>query len=358
MHRSYRLGLIIVVGTVLASLGLCLAAVSIRPKDQRAGHDLGENAYLLGPFRLTERSGKAVTEADLADRVWITSFIFTHCPLSCPRITSVMKGLQEKLKDSSALLVSISVDPERDTPEVLSAYAKKFSADPDRWWFLTGSKPEIDALIVDKFKLALSTSSPDQQAAGAEAFSHSDRLALVGRDNKVIGYFDSNDPEAVTKLVERAKQLAPGTQDVPAWVRQLPAVNATLNGIASILLLVGWFLIRTGRARGHQVCMIASVVVSGLFLSCYLVYHFQIRGGVPFLGRGPVRLVYFTILLSHVVLAVVIVPLILVTLLRAIRKQWHYHASIARVTFPVWMYVSVTGVVIYLMLYQMPLASG
>lgn len=358
MHPSYRLGLSVVIGTVVASLGLCLAAVSFRSSPSPAGQDLGANGFPLGAFRLTERSGKTVTEADLADRVWVASFIFTNCPLSCPRITSVMKGLQEKLRETSVQLVSISVDPERDRPEVLAAYARKFAADPERWWFLTGTKPEIERLTVERFKLGLASTSQSDQEAGAEAFSHSDRLALVDRGNKVLGYFDSNDHESIAKLLARAGQLAPGGRPVPAWVRQLPAVNATLNGIASVLLMVGWILIRTGRARGHSACMIAGVVVSGLFLACYLVYHYQIRGGVPFRGAGPIRLVYFTILLSHVVLAVVIVPLVTLTLLRALRHQWQRHASIARVTFPIWLYVSVTGVVIYLMLYQLPLASA
>ncbi len=342
----------------MASLALCSAAVSIRPSAPRAGQDLGSSGFPLGSFRLTERSGRVITNAELGDRVWVASFIFTHCPLSCPRITSVMKGLQEKLSGTFVQLVSLSVDPERDTPEVLSAYADKFSADPERWWFLTGSKPEIESLIVQGFKLGLANTSEADQKAGAEAFSHSDRLALVDRGNKVLGYFDSTDRDALTKLVERASQLAPGSASVPTWARKLPAVNATLNGIASVLLLVGWLLIRTGRARGHSVCMITGVIVSGLFLACYLVYHYQIRGGVPFRGTGPIRLVYFTILLSHVVLAVVIVPLVGLTVLRALRHDWHRHAKIARVTFPIWLYVSVTGVVIYLMLYQLPLASS
>ncbi len=100
--------------------------------------------------------------------------------------------------------------------------------------------------------------------------------------------------------------------------------------------------------------MVAGVVVSALFLGCYLVYHFEVRGSVPFRGVGPIRLVYFTILISHVVLAVAIVPLVALTLIRALRRQFHRHARIAKVTFPVWLYVSITGVVIYLMLYQLP----
>lgn len=358
MDASYRLGLSIVVATVVATAGLCLAASALRPQGTRSGQDLGKDPFGLGTFRLTERSGKTITEADLADRVWIASFIFTRCPLSCPRISSVMKSLQSKLDGSSARLVSISVDPEHDTPEVLAEYAGKFSADPDRWWFLTGPKDEVSHLVVDRFKLGLSMASEADQKAGAEAFSHSNRLALVDRGNKVVGYFDTTDPAAIESLLGRVKTLAPAEASTPSWVRQLPAVNATLNAAAAILLVVGWTLVRLGRIRGHVICMVSGVAVSGLFLGCYLVYHFQIRGGVPFRGTGPIRLLYFTILISHILLAVAIVPLVALTLTRALRRQFDRHARIAKLTFPIWLYVSITGVVIYVMLYQLPLASS
>ena len=124
-----------------------------------------------------------------------------------------------------------------------------------------------------------------------------------------------------------------------------------------MLLILGWVLIRAGNVRGHAARMIACVAVSALFLACYLLYHFQV-GSVAFRGVGPIRLVYFTILLSHTLLATFgVVPLVALTLTRALRRRFDRHARIARVTFPIWLYVSVTGVVIYLMLYQMPVPS-
>jgi protein SCO1 len=353
VDASYRLGLSIVVGTIIVSAGLCLAGSALRRETPRAGQHLGKGTFDLGAFRLTERSGRTITDADLADRVWIASFIFTHCPLSCPRITSVMKGLQGRLAETPVQLVSITVDPDRDTPQALADYARKFDADPDRWWFLTGPKSEIERLSIDRFKLGLATATSADVQAGAEAFTHSDRLALVARGNQVVGYFDSNDRAEVEKLLEQAKGLT-----VPSWVRQLPRVNAGLNATATMLLVLGWWLIRARKVRGHTVCMASGVAVSALFLACYLVYHYQIRGGVPFRGTGPIRLVYFTILLSHVVLAVVIVPLIALTLTWALRRRFDRHARIAKVTFPIWLYVSITGVVIYVMLYQLPLAAS
>ena len=132
----------------------------------------------------------------------------------------------------------------------------------------------------------------------------------------------------------------------------LPALNATLNATSGVLLLAGWLLIRRGRINAHRRCMVSAFIASSLFLVSYVVYHTQ-AGSRPFTGHGVVRPIYFAILISHVLLAATIVPLALVTLRRALRGDYVRHRRIARVTFPVWMYVSVTGVVIYLMLYQL-----
>ena len=131
----------------------------------------------------------------------------------------------------------------------------------------------------------------------------------------------------------------------------LPALNATLNATSGVLLLAGWLLIRRGRINAHRRCMVSAFIASSLFLVSYVVYHAQ-AGSRPFTGHGVVRPIYFAILISHVLLAAAIVPLALVTLRRALRGDYVHHRRIARVTFPVWMYVSVTGVIIYLMLYQ------
>lgn len=132
----------------------------------------------------------------------------------------------------------------------------------------------------------------------------------------------------------------------------LPAVNATLNTIATVFLLVGWVFIRRGNITRHRVCMLSAFATSTLFLISYLVYHANV-GSVPFQGQGAVRVLYFTILITHIVLAALILPLALVTLSRALSGRFDRHRAIARWTLPIWLYVSVTGVVIYLMLYQM-----
>ncbi|HWR14621.1 MAG TPA: DUF420 domain-containing protein [Terriglobales bacterium] len=133
---------------------------------------------------------------------------------------------------------------------------------------------------------------------------------------------------------------------------QLPAVNAVLNGTAAVLIGIGIYLIKTGRQKAHRAVMIAAFCTSTLFLISYLIYHAEV-GSKHFPGQGWVRTVYFTILLTHTVLAAIVVPMVLVTLTRGLKGRFDRHRPIARWTYPVWLYVSVTGVVIYLMLYQL-----
>ena len=132
----------------------------------------------------------------------------------------------------------------------------------------------------------------------------------------------------------------------------LPALNATLNAISTIFLVVGWTFIKRRDMGRHRACMLAALATSALFLTSYLVYHANV-GSVPFQGQGPIRTVYFAILITHIILAALILPLALVTLSRALSRRFDRHRQIARWTLPIWLYVSVTGVVIYLMLYRM-----
>ena len=135
-------------------------------------------------------------------------------------------------------------------------------------------------------------------------------------------------------------------------ISDLPLVNASLNATSAILLTSGYVLIRRGDIRRHKVAMISACVVSTFFLISYVIYHAN-AGSKPFPGRGPIRLVYFTILITHVVLAAAIVPLAVITLVRGLRARFDAHIRIARWTLPIWLYVSVTGVIVYLMLYRM-----
>ncbi len=131
----------------------------------------------------------------------------------------------------------------------------------------------------------------------------------------------------------------------------LPTVNALLNGTSACLLLAGYIRIRRGDRTGHRAFMLAAVLASSLFLASYIVYHAH-AGSVHFLGQGWIRPVYFSILITHTLLAATVLPLVLVTVWRALKQRFDRHRRIARWTFPIWLYVSVTGVVVYVMLYH------
>jgi putative membrane protein len=132
-----------------------------------------------------------------------------------------------------------------------------------------------------------------------------------------------------------------------------PALNATLNGISAILLVCGYSAIRTGKRELHKKFMVSAFFVSCAFLVSYVIYHIRIHQVIHFQGQGWIRPVYFTLLLSHTILAVVIVPLILITLRRAWLEKFDQHRLIARWTLPLWLYVSVTGVIVYFLVYQL-----
>jgi len=138
---------------------------------------------------------------------------------------------------------------------------------------------------------------------------------------------------------------------IPSQFAAFPALNAALNATSGVLITVGRWFIAHHRKNAHRSCMIAAVVCSSLFLISYVYFHVNV-GTIRFQGHGPVRPVYFTILITRTFLAIVLVPLVIVTLTRALRQRFDRHRALARWTFPVWLYVSVTGVIIYFMLYQ------
>jgi len=135
-------------------------------------------------------------------------------------------------------------------------------------------------------------------------------------------------------------------------LHDLPAVNGTLNGLSAVFLTAGYVFIRKGNIKAHRNCMISAFVTSTIFLACYLTYHFLVHTLTRFENPAWFRPIYLTILISHTILAVVIVPLVLMTLSRGLKAQFARHKSIARWAWPMWMYVSVTGVAVYLILYQ------
>jgi protein SCO1 len=146
---------------------------------------------------------------------------------------------------------------------------------------------------------------------------------------------------------------------MPDWVAALPAVNASLNGFATVLLMAGYVAIRQRRVHTHKQLMLTAFATSIAFLMCYLVYHAALHqytgeSGKKFLGTGVIRPIYFTILITHVTLAAAVPVLACLTIYRGLKQQWDRHRRIAIITFPIWLYVSVTGVVIYGLLYHWP----
>jgi uncharacterized membrane protein YozB (DUF420 family) len=134
-------------------------------------------------------------------------------------------------------------------------------------------------------------------------------------------------------------------------ISDLPAVNASLNALSTCLLIYGYTLIRSGKREQHKRVMLSAFGVSVIFLVCYLVYHYNV-GSVKYTGQGILRPIYFTILITHIVLAAAVPVLAILTLWRAFQERFDKHRKIAKITFPIWLYVSVTGVIVYLMLYQ------
>lgn len=157
------------------------------------------------PFQLVERSGKPVTEATLLGKPWVATFVFTRCSGPCPRITANVAKLQRELAGVDARLVTVSVDPAYDTPEVLRAYADQFGADPDRWWFLTGDEAQIAALSTKSFMTAL-VRNPEESVG--ESITHTTYLAVVDAQGGIRGFYGGETAEGVQEAAARVRWLA------------------------------------------------------------------------------------------------------------------------------------------------------
>ena len=189
---------LILIPIVTLAVLLCLRNVEVTALRQRS-----ISAYGTVPgFQLTNQNGQPFGSAQLSGKIWIADFIYTTCPGPCPMISSRMSELQKPLQKTDVHLVSFSVNPEKDTPEVLRGYADKLQAEPGRWDFLTGAKPAIYKLSHDGFKLAVSDGS---DAQGIPV--HSTRMVLVDRHGQIRGYYDATEPEAITKLLADTNHL-------------------------------------------------------------------------------------------------------------------------------------------------------
>ena len=172
----------------------------------------GLNRYGAVPdFALIERSGKRVSLSDLRGKIWIADFIYTTCKDTCPLQSAEMARLQDQWGDKPIELVSFSVDPDRDTPEVLSRYARNFKADAERWLFLTGDKEQLSHLIQDGFRL--SAAPVTESGSRDPVILHSPRFVLIDKQNQIRGYYDSRDPEALGRLRKDVLTLTSGKKE-------------------------------------------------------------------------------------------------------------------------------------------------
>jgi uncharacterized membrane protein YozB (DUF420 family)/cytochrome oxidase Cu insertion factor (SCO1/SenC/PrrC family) len=338
------------------SLLLCAALMTggcarLRSEDQpipsESFDSLRQDLGVVEDFALRERGGHTVRRDDLLGKVWIASFFFTCCTGDCGKTSAAMAQLQHDLaKYPDVRLVSFSVFAEHDTADVLSQYAKDRRADADRWLFITGDDAErVRDLIQQSFK---QTAVKGSEGRGlGNAVDHSFNLVVVDHRGRIRGYIDGRDLENLPRLERRVWDLV--------QAKYLPAFNALLNGTCAVLLILGFLLIRGRFILLHKVCMLAALAVSAIFLASYLYYHFAVLHGEPtrFSGEGWTRPVYFGVLLSHTILAVVIAPLALTITYLGLRNRLSRHVRMARWTLPLWLYVSVTGVIVYWMLYRL-----
>jgi protein SCO1 len=350
------------------TVGLTIALLGLPSCQRSPSGETRENiAYPIGDFTLTERSGREVSAADLRGKVWIASFIFTRCSGPCPQVTAAMAKLQaEFASQPDVRLVTFTVDPEYDDPKILTQYAERFHADPDRWLFLTGKETDVYRLLRDGFKVGADRNT-DPGAAPGQAVNHDTHLAVVDRRGRVRGYFsalpdlESDNPDEELKQDQarlRAKVLELLAEDSPAAF--YPPLNASLNAAAGLLLLLGYAAIRRRRVRLHIACMLSALAVSAVFLAFYLYFHLVIMHGQPtrFHDKWPeapkwLENAYLLILTTHTILAAATAPLALYTASLGLRGRLARHVWIARWTLPIWLYVSVTGVVVYWMLYRL-----
>jgi protein SCO1/2 len=189
---------LIAIPIVTLGILLWLRHIEVNALQQRTVSSYGT----VPSFQLINQNGQPFGSAQLGGKIWIADFVYTTCPGPCPMISSRMSELQKPLEKTDVHLVSFSVDPQKDTPEVLRGYAEKLQADPTRWDFLTGSKSAIYKLSHDGFKLAISDGSDEQGIP-----VHSTRMVLVDRHGEIRGYYDAPEADAITKLLADTNHL-------------------------------------------------------------------------------------------------------------------------------------------------------
>ena len=302
--------------------------------------DLGQP---VGQFTLTQRDGTPFTAEQLRGKIWIAHFFYPACQGPCTRTVPTMAKVQDALRGKSDyVLVSIALN--NDTPELLQGFANDHGADEKQWLFLTGPMQQVHEIVQRCF---FQTAMKKELLRPGDEIDHTTNLMVIDRQGMIRGYIDGQDPAVVPMVVKRLRELA-----APRYLQ--PAGNAALNALCTVLLLLGWIAIKQGRETLHKACMLLALAASVVFLASYLYFHFVVLDGQPtrFPGQGLVRPIYFAVLLTHTVLAAAVAPLALYVAYQGLRDRRPRHVRVARWTLPIWLYVSITGVVVYVLLYQ------
>ena len=372
----------------------------------------------LPEFEFPESAGGTVSRESMKGKRWLANFIFTRCAGPCPLMTRDVSELHRLVAQSNPdfRFVTFSVDPGYDTAEVLQKYAETFRADQERWKFVTGDETAMHDFIRRGFTQYVQPNLGDLRKPGFEV-AHSNRAVLVNEEGVPVASFVMTISEDVAKLrrIIEGKgdfpkpdpgltfsatsgenptvplTLVPVAEDsdtesettdgnkaddttlpetpqarnrkidelLPTWAANMPTINACLNSACIVLLLSGLGAIKSGNRIRHRNLMIVSFLVSVAFLVCYLSYHEVLYRFTQYRGRGFegsiwATRVYFSILIPHVILAALVPILALRVFYLAFRERWPEHRRLAKITLPIWLFVSITGVVIYGMLYHWP----
>ncbi|HSI33903.1 MAG TPA: DUF420 domain-containing protein [Tepidisphaeraceae bacterium] len=301
-------------------------------------------------FAATAHDDRPFTGDDLKGKITVFYFFFTNCGGPCPMMTQRMVSLARKAPGDDLQFVGISVDPERDTPAVLRQYASQMNATDPRIRFLTAPSNAAVQQVGQQMAVAVG-----EAKAGQQDIMHSQRFLIFDRQGRMRA---TAHPMESTGIDEAIADIAFLRSEKPKHplIDVLPPVNASLNALAAILMCIGLGLALSGRYTAHAWLMCLALLASTVFLACYLTLHYlkaQSGAGLTKFPEHSARPVYMGILLSHTILAIVVLPMIITTVIFAWKRKWAAHRKLAKPTFWIWLYVSVTGVVVYWMLYQL-----
>ena len=329
-------------------------------------------------FQFEDSRGGMLSKKDLLGAPWIAVPFFLRCTGPCPSITRDIRArLHDEFEGTPIRIVSFSIDPEIDTPGELREYADSIGADADRWLFVR-SKTELEMHSFIRAGLLVPLQRDVESEDPGEAITHGTRMPVIDKDGKIAGLYELSDPALGENglplevsepmldgryglIIARARSLAGLDYSWPlasaSGGSRIPLLNAILNGTALLFLILGIVSIKRGAKKAHEILMKLAFVASAAFLGFYLYYHLKVQpiqgGATPYNGTGAIKTGYLVMLLTHIVLAVVNLPMVLRTFWLAHKEDWERHKRMAKWTFPIWAYVSLTGVLVYLMLYPL-----